>query len=132
MIGTREQPYVHLHVTLIATSKTSPDPGFFGMAVGTKVPNTILTPSSANGTDFNSITWHGETRPGSGEYTVKIFSMQKLDDDFLQRMLGEEPTWILRKEWDSYPELGPISSYAPVEPIKGFHYLGAMESWVST
>lgn len=119
-------------MTLLATSRSSPDPAFFGLPPDTKVPNTILTPSTGLETEFNSITWHGETAPGSGEHTVKIFSMQELSDEFLERMLGETPTWILRKEWDSYPELAPISSYAPVEPMKGFHYLGAMEPYVST
>jgi prenylcysteine oxidase/farnesylcysteine lyase len=96
------------------------------------VPNTILTSSSDTDPGFQSITWHGETYPGSGEYTVKIFSMAALDDEFVNRLIGEEPSWLYRKEWDSYPKLGPISAFAPVQPMKGFHYLGAMEPWVST
>jgi prenylcysteine oxidase/farnesylcysteine lyase len=58
--------------------------------------------------------------------------MAPLDGGFIHRLIGEEPSWLYRKEWDSYPRLGPISSFAPVEPMKGFHYLGAMEPWVST
>lgn len=128
-----KQPYVHLHVTYLTTSRQSPDHRFFDLPERTKVPNTILTSSSALAAEFNSITWHGETRAGSGEYAVKIFSMQRLSEDFLYRLLGGEvPSWVLRKEWDSYPALGPISAFAPVEPIKGFHYLGAMEPWIST
>jgi prenylcysteine oxidase/farnesylcysteine lyase len=51
--------------------------------------------------------------------------MAPLDDDFIHGLIGEEPSWLYRKEWDSYPQLGPISSFAPVEPMKGFHHLGA-------
>jgi prenylcysteine oxidase/farnesylcysteine lyase len=58
--------------------------------------------------------------------------MAALDDQFIHELIGEEPSWLYRKEWDSYPELGPISAFAPVQPMKGFHYLGAMEPWVST
>lgn len=58
--------------------------------------------------------------------------MASLDDEFIHSLIGEEPSWLYRKEWDSYPRLTPISSFAPVEPMKGFHYLGAMEPWVST
>lgn len=128
----RKQPYVHLHVTFLATSRPFPNPGFFNLPQDAKVPNTILTSSSSVDPRFQSITWHGETYPDSGEYTVKIFSMAPLDDSFIHRLIGEEPSWLYRKVWDSYPELGPISSFAPVEPMKGFHYLGAMEPWVST
>jgi len=119
-------------VTFLATTRPSPDPAFFNLPQESKVPNTILTSSSTTDPGFQSITWHGETYPGSGEYTVKIFSMAALDDEFIYGLIGEEPSWLYRKEWDSYPALGPISAFAPVEPMKGFHYLGAMEPWVST
>lgn len=81
---------------------------------------------------FQSISWHGETIKGSGEYVVKVFSLTYLNDEFLEELIGEKPSWVLRKEWDSYPKLRPIRTYAPVEPYKGFHYLAALEPWVST
>jgi prenylcysteine oxidase/farnesylcysteine lyase len=145
-----EQKYVRLHVTLLVTSKQRPEAAFFGQGVkeGTVLPNTILTSgydarahrnatsAYASGDDgrpsFQSISWHGETTPGSGEYVVKIFSLSSLSDEYLYTLIDEEPRWVLRKEWDSYPKLGPIKSYAPVEPYRGFHYLAALEPWVST
>jgi len=63
---------------------------------------------------------------------VKIFSLRYLKDKIIQDIIGEEPTWLLRKEWDSYPVLKPVERYAPVEPIRGLQYLAALEPWVST
>lgn len=63
---------------------------------------------------------------------VKIFSLSYLKDKTLREIIGEDPSWLLRKEWDSYPELRPVVSYPPVEPVEGIQYLGAMEPWIST
>jgi len=63
---------------------------------------------------------------------VKIFSLTPVNDRFIKAMIGEEPSWLLRKEWDSYPVLKPTASYAPVEPVQGVQYLAALEPWVST
>ena len=140
----RYTPYVRLHVTMLGTTAPHASPAFFDLPPDTNIPSTILTTGltsrkSRQGTDgarpppkFTSISWHGETYPGSGEYTVKIFSRVYLKDKILRDILGEEPTWVLRKEWDSYPELRPLSAYPPVEPVKGVQYLGATEKWIST
>ena len=63
---------------------------------------------------------------------VKIFSLTYLTDRFIHSIIGEDPSWLFRKEWDSYPVLSPISAYAPVEPVAGVQYLAAQEPWVST
>ena len=137
---SRPQKYVHLHVTLLGTTRERASPAFFGLDEGAEVPGTILTtgytarhnPGTAPAR-FQSITWHGETYPGSGEYVVKIFSMTYIKDKILRNLLGgEDPTWIVRKEWNSYPKLSVIASYAPVEPAKGLQYLASLEPWVST
>jgi len=131
-------PYVHLHVTLLTTTRSSPLPSFFHLPDSASVPNTILTTgltSRQTGKPpprFQSITWHGETFLGSGEWVVKIFSLTRVNDRFIRALIGEDPTWLLRKEWDSYPLLKPVASYAPVEPVKGVQYLAAQEEWVST
>jgi len=135
----RYQKYVHLHVTYLTTTSPHPLPAFFGLPVGTTMPTTILTSGETSRSTpstppprFQSITYHGETHPGSGEYVVKIFSLTYLSDRMLSQLFGEIPGWLLRKEWDSYPKLGVIGQYAPVEPMKGFQYLAALEPWVST
>ena len=102
------------------------------------MPTTILTTSHSakeRGVPlppFQSITYHGETYPGSGEWVVKIFSLAPIDDYELNVIFGARPTWVRRKIFRSYPALRPTSSYPPVEPVKGLHYLAAMEPWVST
>lgn len=144
----RHTRYVRLHVTLLATSRQSVHPSFFGLPNNTAIPQTILTsgltarahkdgsPNTASPSfpapAFQSISWHGETTPGSGEYVVKIFSKSQLDDHFLHSLLDDDPTWVLRKQWDAYPVLSPLTTYPPVEPVSGVQYLAALEPWVST
>lgn len=134
-----EQEYVELHVTLIATTAPTPYPAYFKLKPDVILPKTIITSGSAYRADpaaprpeFQSISYHGETYEGSGEYIVKLFSLAPLDEYTLTLIFGVEPTWIHRKVWKSYPALKPISAYAPVEPLPGFHYLAALEPWVST
>ncbi|WVQ80436.1 hypothetical protein IAT38_002541 [Cryptococcus sp. DSM 104549] len=135
------QPYVHLYTTYLTTSALHPAPSFFGLPANATVPSVILTsdlthrtnPRTSPAPRFLSMQWHGtETYPGSDEYAVKIFSLERLDDEYLRKMLGRKPSWVLRKEWDSYPELKPNTSYAPVELVKGVQYLAGQEAWVST
>ena len=137
----RPTEYVRLHVTLLTTTRTGPDPVFVHLPPKTKLPLTILTTSATwrahpdlpfPRPDFQSISWHGETTPRSGECVVKIFSLAPPTDAWLYRLLGEKPSWVLRKEWDAYPALRPLPTYPPVEPIKGVQYLAALEPWVST
>lgn len=142
----RHTRYARLHITLLATSRLTVHPSFFGLPNDTTIPQTILTSGLTARTrrdtspdadaypapPFQSISWHGETLPGSGEYIVKIFSKTLLSDDFLRSLLDEEPTWVLRKEWDAYPALSPLTTYPPVEPVSGVQYLAALEPWVST
>lgn len=135
-----EQDYVHLHVTLLTTNAPWPSPAYFGLLDYRPIPGTILTTDATYRKTgekdfypaFQSISYHGETFPGSGEYVVKLFSKTKLDNDFLHTLFNSTPTWVLRKEWDSYPVLNPIVAYAPVEPLPGFHYLAGLEPWIST
>lgn len=134
-------PYVRLHVTYLTTTQKHPAPSFFGLPSESTIPTTILTsahpPRSPNAPSlpppkFQSITWHGESFPGSNEYAVKIISLTRLSDRFLKGILGDEPTWVKRKEWDSYPKMEPFAGYAPVKLTEGVEYLAGMERWVST
>ena len=110
------QPYIHLHVTLLTTTATTPDPEYFGYKPGDKTPTTILT--SLNGVrhggkapEFNSLTYHGQTKiaknethdgQNTGEWTVKIFSMEPVSDDWLARVFQEQVGWVFRKEVTSF------------------------------
>lgn len=132
--------YVRLFVTLFSTSRPSALPSFFGLPEGTEIPSTVLTTGYTSRhsaapyppPSFHSISWHGETAPGSGEHVVKVFSLTEFPDHLIRAVIGEEPGWIYRKRWESYPYLVPRSEYPPVEPLKGLQYLAALEPWIST
>ena len=100
-----EQPYVHLHVTLLSTSSPTPNPAYFTLPNDTVSPTTVLTTNDgfANGgpaPEFNSLTYHGKTAGHNGrpdEYLVKIFSSEAVDDGWLRSAFGKVG-WVHRKE----------------------------------
>ncbi|BEJ12051.1 hypothetical protein CspHIS471_0205110 [Cutaneotrichosporon sp. HIS471] len=134
-----KQQYVRLHVTMLATNAPHADPLYFFRGPDEAVPGMILTTGStvrakpgAARPEFQSISYHGETYDGSGEWIVKIFSKAELSNDLLADIFGDNPTWVHRKVWDSYPVLHPTASFPPMQPMQGFHYLASLEPWVST
>lgn len=71
----------------------------------------------------------------TGEYIVLIHSKAEVSDAVLADIFGPSTvTWTHRKVWDtgSYPVLKPTTSFPPVQPRKGFHYLASMEPYLST
>ncbi|TXT11838.1 uncharacterized protein COLE_02248 [Cutaneotrichosporon oleaginosum] len=134
-----KQDYVRLHVTMLATTAPHVDPLYFFRGPDEAIPGTILTtgataranPGAAR-PEFQSISYHGETYQGSGEWVVKIFSKTRLNNELLADIFGTDPTWVHRKVWDSYPVLHPTASFPPMQPMQGFHYLASLEPWVST
>ena len=97
-------PYLHLHVTLFTTTSPSPNPAYFNATEGSPIPSTILT--SAEGRrhggpepDFNSITYLQRVSPDSEEYVVKIFSKERIADEWLEEVFGKGKVgWVLRHE----------------------------------
>ena len=60
-----KQPYVHLHVTLLATTAQTPNPAYFGLPAGAGVPTSVLTTlagarKGGKAPEFNSLTYHGK------------------------------------------------------------------------
>jgi len=54
--------------------------------------------------EFNSISYHGLLR--EGEWIVKIFSQQRISDEWLQNVFNGQVGWVYRKEvylFVSYP-----------------------------
>ncbi|KAL1412043.1 hypothetical protein Q8F55_003040 [Vanrija albida] len=129
------QEYVRLHTTFATTKTSHPDPAYFGLTNDSRIPSHVFTTgwtAREEGTPdpgFQSISYQ---RHIGDERVVKIFSLGHIDDEHLERIFGHKPSWVLRKVWESYPVLRPIAAYAPVEPIKGLHYLASLEPWVST
>jgi prenylcysteine oxidase/farnesylcysteine lyase len=54
--------------------------------------------------EFNSLTYHGQTKfaedesPDKREWVVKIFSMERISDEWLATMFQNQVGWVLRKE----------------------------------
>ncbi len=98
------QPYVHLHVTLLATTAEYPNPEYFGLKRGSNVPKMILTSNEGvrrggKGPEFNSLTYHGPAGVGrENEFVVKIFSAEKIEDDWLDNVFDGKVGWVVRKE----------------------------------
>lgn len=94
---------MRLHVTLLTTTSPQPNPEYFGLKSGAKVPQSILTTyeGARNGgkePEFNSLTYHGVIAPGRDEYVVKIFSKETLSDEWLDKVFDGKVGWVLRKE----------------------------------
>jgi|SRR5712671_6018724 len=106
------QPYIHLHVTLLTTTAATPNPEYFGYKPGSRVPTTLLTSfdgvrQGGNAPEFNSLTYHGHAtsaknethaKQETDEWVVKIFSMERISDEWLSSMFQNEVSWVLRKE----------------------------------
>lgn len=48
--------------------------------------------------EFNSLSYHGPVVSGRNEQVVKIFSKERLEDDWLQTMFEGQVDWVFRKE----------------------------------
>ncbi|TBU28194.1 FAD/NAD(P)-binding domain-containing protein [Dichomitus squalens] len=143
-----EQPYVHLHVTLLSTSARTPNASYFNLPPHAEAPTTVLTTHDGvrlrgrPEPEFNSLTYHGHvltkegekrlTETGEEEWVVKIFSKARLDDEWLRGVFGGKVGWVLRKEWDAYPVLPPTTEFPPVKLAEGLYYVNAFEPLIST
>ncbi|KAL0580679.1 hypothetical protein V5O48_001320 [Marasmius crinis-equi] len=130
-----EQPYVHLHVTLLSTTATSVDPAYLSLSPASKVPPTLLTTyqgarTGGKAPEFNSISYHRKIN--DNEWNVKIFSEEKISDKWLNTTFGGQVGWVHRKEWDAYPKLPPTTDFPPVKLDNGFYYVNAFEPFIST
>lgn len=105
-----EQPYVRLHVTLLSTTASAPNASYFSLTSG-RAPMEVLTTNNrvreglGEGPEFNSMTYHGKVKRADGtpsereEWSVKIFSKQKIENAWLENMFGAGNVgWVLRKE----------------------------------
>ncbi|KAF9454994.1 hypothetical protein P691DRAFT_770093 [Macrolepiota fuliginosa MF-IS2] len=129
------QPYVHLHVTLLTTTSEYPNPTYFAMSSSAKPARTMLTTyegvrKGGKEPEFNSLSYLGLARPG--EWTVKIFSKERISDKWLRNVFNGKVGWVFRKEWDAYPKLPPTTTFPPVKLDQGFYYVNSFEPFIST
>jgi prenylcysteine oxidase / farnesylcysteine lyase len=106
------QPYIHLHVTLLTTTSATLNPEYFGYKPGAGVPTTILTTfegvrRGGKAPEFNSATYHGKAKfaknethdtQKTDEWVVKIFSMERIADEWLTDVFQNQVGWVFRKE----------------------------------
>jgi prenylcysteine oxidase/farnesylcysteine lyase len=52
--------------------------------------------NGGNEPDFNSLSYHGLIR--EGEWAVKIFSKQRMSDEWLNKVFSGKVGWVHRKE----------------------------------
>ncbi|KAL0066558.1 hypothetical protein AAF712_006361 [Marasmius tenuissimus] len=130
-----EQPYVHLHVTLLSTTSPTVNPEYLSLPPGTKVPATLLTTyqgarEGGKVPEFNSLSYHGKL--SDNEWSVKIFSEERISDQWLNKTFNDQVGWVYRKEWDAYPQLPPTTRFPPVKLDNAFYYVNAFEPFIST
>ncbi|TFK83419.1 hypothetical protein K466DRAFT_555076 [Polyporus arcularius HHB13444] len=148
VVPVQKRPYVHLHVTLLSTSSPTANASYFNLGHGHKAPSSVLT--TYDGVrqrghpepEFNSLTYHGHVLSKDGtkrvnaegveEWVVKIFSKQRLEDEWLRGMFDGKLGWVLRKEWDAYPVLPPTVEFPPIKLADGLYYVNAFEPVIST
>jgi hypothetical protein len=111
-----------LHVTLLITSSPRPSATFLNLEKDTVVPLTLLSTGatarahlavtssfdSHPAPEFQSITYLDggrEIKAGSGEYLVKVVSLERRTDAWLEGMLGGKLNWVMRKEVRRFPRL---------------------------
>lgn len=143
-----DQAYVHLHVTLLTTTRRSANASYFNLPQGSAVPAMVLTTYNGARRDggdpepeFNSLSYLREVRTadlgewrndqGQKEWVVKIFSKRRVSDAWLEAMFGDEVRWVLRKEWDAYPVLTPTTEFPPIELGEGLYYVNAFEPYAA-
>jgi len=103
--------YVRLHVTLLTTTSPAPNASYFGLREGSHIPRVIFTTWDAvrHGDvntpqpEFNALNYIDKIRTleidGVDEWVVKIFSSERIPDEWLENMFGTgQVGWVLRKE----------------------------------
>ncbi|KAI9057359.1 FAD/NAD(P)-binding domain-containing protein [Trametes sanguinea] len=145
-----EQPYVHLHVTLLSTSSPHASSAYFNLPPETPAPEIILTTSNAARSNpaadpepaFNMLSYLTQLRyrngtawlnaEGNPEWVVKIFSDSAMSDEVLGELFDGQIGWVVRREWDPYPALPPTTEFPPVVLADGLYYVNAFEPLIST
>lgn len=123
------QPYIHLHVTLLTTTAAAPNPVYFGEEPGSDIPTTVFTTfeGARHGgiaPEFNSLSYLGKARSATNgshggqeadEWVVKLFSMERISDEWLATMFQNQVGWVFRKKVCSC-ELAPdMSTYLTID-----------------
>ena len=118
-----ERPHEPIFTTVLATNASRPDPAYFGLKPGAWTPRTILTTIGKDGEEpeFLSLKYHSIVRPGEHEeYIVKILSNERLPDESLERLFGEESVKWAHVHEVRLPHLpfGPGKTHKPIRTVE--------------
>ncbi|KAH8918249.1 hypothetical protein BT69DRAFT_1354049 [Atractiella rhizophila] len=113
--------FVHLHVTMVVTNATRPDKKYFGFKDNEEGPGGVYgTFDALDGEDareildFHSLNYLKRLNTTGTEdlFIVKFFSLRALSKEKLGEVFGgvENLIWVLRKEWNVYAELTPVTN----------------------
>ncbi|THH01023.1 hypothetical protein EW026_g1609 [Hermanssonia centrifuga] len=133
------QPYVHLHVTLLATTSPHARSRYFNLGEKDTVPGMVLTTwegvRGRGGGSASAVSGEGETanarEDGVPEFNSVSYhgKVRTLDGEPVKRVVGDKEE---EEEWDAYPVLPPAKEFPPVKLGKGFYYVNAFEPFIST
>jgi len=129
-----ERPHESIFTTVLTTNASRPNPTYFGLKPTAKAPRTILTTfGKGEEPEFLSLKYHSVIRHDEEEeYVVKILSEEKLSEESLERLFGAESVkWVHTHEWKT-PVLTPTTTFPPIKLDKGFYYVNALDSVLST
>lgn len=134
-------PYVHLHVTLVATNASTYSRNAL-KGMGSDPPTMILSTDARSREDapsklnFNSINYVQKAKKdddGNDEWIVKIFSEEPSAwrDEDLHALFGgaQNVGWRHRHVFNAYPYLQPRKGMAELPPFEideGMFYVNAM------
>ncbi|KAI9512321.1 FAD/NAD(P)-binding domain-containing protein [Russula earlei] len=139
------QPYAHVHITLLTTTASTPNPVYFGHKPGSKVATNVLATfggvrHGGSPSEFNFISYQGRTKfaknethdeQETDEWIVKISSPERISDEWLATQFQNQVGWVLRKEWDAFPVLSPMTRFPPIKLDDGLFYINAFEPFIS-
>jgi len=134
-IQVPQRPHEPTFTTVLTTNASHPDPAYFGLEPTATVPRTILTTvgKDREEPEFLSLKYYSVIQRGEREeYVVKILSKKKLPEESLERLFGPESVkWVHTHEWKT-PVLTPTTTFPPIKLDKGFYYVNAFDSVIST
>ncbi|KAF9786021.1 Prenylcysteine lyase-domain-containing protein [Thelephora terrestris] len=129
------RPHESIFTTVLTTNASHPNPAYFGLKPTATPPRTIFTTATNDGEEpeFLSLKYYSAIQRGQQEeYVVKILSKEQLPEESLERLFGPDSVkWVYTHEWKT-PVLTPTTTFPPIRLDKGFYYVNAFDSVIST
>lgn len=125
-IAVPKVDYTELHVTHVL----SPIPAQYNFFGSQKTYEQLVTLPSNNSIPITSIGHARVTK--NGNHVYKLFSYERLSDEYLTQVLGIPLSAVWRKQWYSYPVMAPTPELARIEVAENLFYTSGMDPLIST